>query len=510
MDLQMPGPVAEADEVLAEAVRTGRVSESWIDEAAGRVLALANSQAALVREKMDFDKNHQLAVQAAIEGSVLLKNEESLLPFDQSVLSIAIIGEDKNLYQGGGSSELTPRDFTACKTVLKKILPAVRVISAEGHKDGARNPLRLLKDAVLKAAACSVAVVFVRPLYRSETESADHKWFGLPSDQEDLIRQVSAVNPNTVVVLQSGSAVDMSAWIDDVHAVIYTGMSGEGGKEAVMKMVFGFEQPSGRLSETFPAFRGLAPDYCCRVDGSDKAIYGERQYIGYRYYDKTGYPLQYPFGYGLGYGKIEASDFEVGGTAIQSGGEIAVSFTVKNTGNRRAVEVFQLYAGKPSGYYDHPEKELAVFQKVRLEPGQTRKISLALKADDLVSYDAYYKEFFLVPGAYRLSLNTDSQTALWTSEVQALSPDYPVRPISEHDELKKFMASEEGRKALKDLIARPEIKEKIPQLKNIEQLLLGGDCPLFRMVALSGGVITPEMTRVAAESVNRERKALAK
>ena len=364
-DLSMPGGSDYMEKETLQALRDGTLPESCVDDSARRVLKLALRAAETLRGEAacDYEAHHALARRAAIEGAVLLKNEDSILPLDGNA-SVAVIGTmAKSLrYQGAGSSHINP-------TKLSQPLDFMPgAVYAPGCDERGDTTDALLAEAQAAARQAETAVVFAGLPGRCESEGFDRDDMKMPAGHLRMIETVAAANPNTVVVLLCGSAVECP-WADSVKAVLYMGLPGQAGGEAAAELLYGRANPGGRLAESWPYTYEDVPSseiYDQTVD----ALYQEGLYVGYRYYDKAGVPVRWPFGHGLSYTEFSCSDLTVDGDAV--------SVTVRNTGSRAGAEVVQLYLEAPQDGLHRPLRELKGFQKVFLQPDESQTVRFTL------------------------------------------------------------------------------------------------------------------------------------
>ena len=380
-DLNMPGGSDYMEKETAEAVRSGTLSEADIDNSVRRILRLVfraeeTGKAPVV---CDYDAHHDLARQAAEAGAVLLKNEENLLPLREAA-KIAVIGAmAKDMrYQGSGSSHVNSRKLTQ---PLECLPGAVFALGCDDRGDTTET---LIAEAVEAAKNGEVAIVFAGLPARYESEGFDRDDMKMPEGHLRLIEAVAAANANTVVVLLCGSAVECP-WADKVRAILYMGLPGEAGGEAVANLLYGRANPSGRLAESWPCRYEDVPSaeaFCKTKD----ALYVEGIYVGYRYYEKAGVPVRWPFGHGLSYTGFSYSDLAVR--------DRTVTVTVTNTGSRAGGKVVQLFIAAPQDGIHRPVRELKAFQKVFLQPGESKTVSFAL--DD--RFFALWQEGWKVPG----------------------------------------------------------------------------------------------------------------
>ena len=364
-DLNMPGGSAYMEKEVLQAVKNGTLPESSVDDSARRVLELVFRAAEALRGNTtcDYDAHHTLAKRAAIEGAVLLKNEGSILPLRQGA-KIAVIGAmAKNLrYQGAGSSHINPTRLSQPLDFLPD------AIYASGCDDRGDTTDALLDEARAAAEQAEVTVVFAGLPDRYESEGFDRDDMKMPVGHLRMIEAVVSANPNTVVVLLCGSAVECP-WADEVKAVLYMGLPGQAGGEAAAELLYGRISPNGKLTESWPYTYEDVPSSEIYGKTAD-ALYQEGVYVGYRYYDKADVPVRWRFGYGLSYTEFSYSDLMVNGDTV--------SVTVRNTGKCAGAEVAQLYMEAPQNGLHRPLRELKGFQKVFLQPGESRTVTFTL------------------------------------------------------------------------------------------------------------------------------------
>lgn len=253
-------------------------------------------------------------------------------------------------------------------------------------------------DAKQIAAKADVVIIAAGFDYESESEGAD-RTFGLPPGQDELIREISAVNKNTAVVITSGGNVAMNEWIDKVPGLIEAWYPGQEGGRAFAEILFGETNPSGRLPVTFERRWEDNPVYqnYYTEPGTNRINYREGIFVGYRGYDKNGTKPLFPFGYGLSYTTFGYSNLSV---KSAGGGKYEVSFDVKNTGNRDGADVAQVYVGDSHSKVPRPLKELKGFAKISLRAGETRRVSVNLNERSFSYYDTAAKQWRVEPGNF--------------------------------------------------------------------------------------------------------------
>ena len=361
-DLSMPGGSTYMEDRVAEAVRSGALAETDVDACAARVIALALKGASRPKGRtFDRDAHNALAQKIAENGAVLLKNEDGILPLETK--DIVLIGEMAHTmrYQGAGSSHINPTKLTS----LCDALPGVPFTA--GCDDKGAVTEESLREAAETAKQAKIAVVCAGLPEIYESEGFDRENMTMPEGHVRLIETVAAANPNTVVVLFCGSAVE-TPWLDKVKAVLYMGLPGQAGGAAAANLLTGKANPSGKLTETWPLCYDDVPSR--DTFGKKTTHYKEGLYAGYHYYDTAGKAVRFPFGYGLSYTQFAYSDLKIEGRTV--------SATVTNTGSTAGAEVVQLYVAPPKNGPYRPAKELKGFAKVSLQPGESQTVHFEL------------------------------------------------------------------------------------------------------------------------------------
>lgn len=402
LNLEMPSSNGINDARIVEAVKNGTLSEEKLDESVAQMLefifSCAKNRQANKGYKADYEAHHALARRAAAEGTVLLKNREGILPLVPGK-SFAVIGElaKRMRVQGSGSSKLTPKKVVSFIDCLEK--QGVEYDYAPGYSvdDDEIDEARLYKAAEA-AKDKDYVLVFAGLTDMYESESFDRDTIDLPKSHNALINEVAKVNPNIVVVLTCGSPAALP-WLDKVKGVLNVYLGGQAGGEAVCDVLWGAVNPSGRLPETWPYSVGdaLSTLYFAK----DDVEYRESIFVGYRYFDTVKKPVQFPFGYGLSYTAFEYSGLEVGDKFV-AGDTVKVAFYVKNIGKVAGAETAQLYVKEVSPVIFSPEKQLRGFEKVFLEPGETKRVEMELTYRDFAFYNTAVSDWTAAPGAYEI------------------------------------------------------------------------------------------------------------
>ncbi|HMZ06668.1 MAG TPA: glycoside hydrolase family 3 protein, partial [Anaerolineales bacterium] len=315
LDWEMPGPQDLRVKAVVEAVRSGELSEARLDESVRRILRIVHKSKETPKGKaFDVDAHHELARKIATDGFVLLKND-GLLPLSGQQ-HIAVIGRSAETahFQGGGSSHINPTKVAMPYKELQSRAENAELTYAEGYPTDNSFRQNLIDEAVGLAQSADVALLYIALPTFKESEGYDRSDLDLTKQQIALIKAVSKVQPNTVVVLNNGAPVAMSEWIDDVSAVLEGWMMGQAGGAALADILFGRVSPSGKLAETFPLKLADTPSHINWPGGAGKVYYGEGIFIGYRYYDAKEIPVLFPFGHGLSYTTFEYSNAKVSST----------------------------------------------------------------------------------------------------------------------------------------------------------------------------------------------------
>ncbi|MDC9826489.1 glycoside hydrolase family 3 C-terminal domain-containing protein [Devosia sp. ZB163] len=308
------------------------------------------------------------------------------------------------------------------EVVVEFVRKPPRILGFSALHVGIGRPLgdAEIAEAVAVAREAGTALVFVGRNGEWDTEGSDLASIILPGRQDELVRAVAAVNPRTVVVLQTGGPVEMP-WIGEVAAVVEAWYPGQEAGNSIADVLTGAAEPGGRLPQTFPVKWADNPtnsqdrEVYPGMDG--KVRYEEGVFIGYRHYDSHGVAPLFPFGFGLGYTSFEISDISIDDSAFESDGRVAVSVTVANTGQRPGSEVVQVYVSDREASVPRPDKELKGFEKVFLGPGERMRITLELDARAFAFYRVEAKHWIVEPGTFVIRASRHAGDAGLVAEV---------------------------------------------------------------------------------------------
>ena len=455
LDLEMPSSSGTNDRRIVRAVRAGILDEKDVDLAVERILRIVDRYISNRRSDTPWDKEaqHALAGDIAAQCMVLLKNEDRVLPLSRYE-TVAVIGQFAHTprYQGGGSSHI---NSFRVESLMDAIGDNDRILFAEGYGTDTEEPDEEMILEALRAAASAGKAVIVAGLPDSfESEGYDRRHMRLPRCQDELISRVAAVNPNTIVVLYNGSPVEMP-WIDSVKGVIEGYLGGQAVGAATKAVLWGEKNPSGRLPESFPIHLEDNPSWLSYCGEGNTAVYTEGIFVGYRYYDRKKMAVRFPFGYGLSYTTFSYSNLMLDKGIISDTETVLVSVDVTNTGERAGAEVVQLYIGAPESDVFRPVRELKGFEKVFLEPGQTKTVTFELDARAFSYWDIRLNDWFVRSGSYHIQIGRSSRDIVFSAGlvVNGTKPEAveTVTPDTIFLDLKRIPAA---MKAFEPMIAR--------------------------------------------------------
>jgi len=489
LDLQMPGDGGAGNRAVVEAVRAGTLDEAVVDASARRVAALAGLLPDPA-DGFDADGHHALARELAADCVVLLRNEHETLPLAPGT-RLAVVGEFARTarFQGGGSSNVTATRVDAALDAIRE-LAGGEVPFAPGDDVAA---------AVALAREAEVAVVFTGLSDREESEGFDRETLDLPAAQVELVRAVAAAAPRTVVVLSHGGVVSLEGWHDEVDAVLDGALLGQAGGSALADVLFGVVNPSGRLAETIPLRLADTPAYLDFPGEQGHVRYGEGVMVGYRSYATVGRAVRYPFGHGLSYTTITASDLRVEATGADSA---AVAVTVANTGQRAGKHVVQVYVATTAGPVRRPARELRAFTKVALQPGESRTVELALDRRAFAYWDVREHGWVVAPGDYAVQVCANAHEVLLEQPLP-LDGDGLVPALTPSSSVGEWFGHPIAGPALQERLAA--LPGDLPPEEAASMLRMVASMPMRRFVAdIARDLPEGTLDRIAAE-VGRAR-----
>lgn len=416
LDLEMPGSHGVRDKLIAEAVKSGKLDEAVLDKACERILDIVFRSVNTDGEKTDFMEDHEKAARIAEETIVLLKNDNDILPLKKDA-KIAFIGKyaEAPRFQGGGSSHINCIKVTSALDALDDI--GVSVMYAKGFEDSEdRVDEALEREAVETAAKADAAVIFAGLPDAFESEGFDRSHMRMPDCQNHLISEIIKKQPNVVVVLHNGAPIELP-WADDVKGILEAYLGGEAIGKAVCRVLFGEVNPSAKLAETFPYKLEDNPSFLTGFGSGDHVKFSEGIFVGYRYYDKKKMEVRFPFGYGLSYTSFEYSNLSVSAKEIDESETLTVRVDVTNTGKAAGKEIVQLYVADSESTEARPVKELKGFEKLSLEPGETKTAEFVLDRRAFAYYEPRIKDWYVESGSFEIMIGKSSRDIVLSETV---------------------------------------------------------------------------------------------
>lgn len=407
-------------------VQSGEVPESIIDDKVRRILRIMLKTNAFGEKRklgsLNLPEHALVAKKVAEEGIILLKNQSNMLPLYKSTTkTIAVIGANASRpnAMGGGSSKVRPPyEITPLLGLQKSLANSKAVSFSQGYviEKGAKADAKLIAEAVENAKKAEVAIVVGGWTHgydyskwsdiAYDSEGVDKPDMNMPFGQDELISAVLDANPNTIVVLFGGGAMDISKWEKRAKAILQVGYPGQDGGTALAEILLGEVNPSGKLTFTWPKKLADSPAHKLGEYPGDKynVNYKEDIFVGYRYFDTFKVTPEFPFGHGLSYTQFEYGKLSTSTT----NGVVTVSLSVKNTGKRSGSEVVQLYVKDLKSSVKRPEKELKGFEKIALNPGESKEVTFTLKQDAFSFFDEKNMKWVNEPGDFDLLAGSSS------------------------------------------------------------------------------------------------------
>jgi beta-glucosidase len=421
-DLEMPYRIAT--EKAINLVDSSRVTVNHIDRMVKSILTTLYAMKAFDRKPdttlpANYDEHEKVALQTACEGIVLLRNENQLLPLHSNVKNILLTGEyTDEIAHGGGAATVEGYNSITLQRGLEDEFGEKLTVSKNANDEEIRSA-----DAVILSIGTFDSEGWDRP-------------FDLPDEKENLVLRVSGLNPNSIVVVNSGSGINMSGWNSKVGAILYAWYGGQTGMKAVAGIIAGKVNPSGKLPITIeknfkdsPGFAYLPAGEKLYNDWNDKTErlhpvfdvkYNEGIFMGYRWYEKNAIEPLYPFGFGLTYTQFAYSNLHVTKNTFRATVTVSVTFTVQNIGKVAGTEIAQLYIQDLVSTYPRPVKELKGFDKVILNPGESKEVVISLNAMDFSYWSPDKKDWYAEPGKFTIMVGPSSAKIELTKEVELI------------------------------------------------------------------------------------------
>lgn len=421
-------------DTVVNLIKTNRFSEYTLDDKVRRILYVMYKSGLIdgkpTKGEYNAKGHHQTAGKVAEEGIVLLKNQNNILPLNKSVKSIAVIGMNASRAQsmGGGSSQVKAFYEITPLAGIRNVAGNIKINFAQGYdivRGGGANQA-MINEAVEAAKKSEIAIVvggwthgYNYAIWGDnayDAEEADKPDMNMPFGQDELIQAVIKANPKTIVVLMGGGAIDMSKWIASTPAILQSWYPGMEGGNAIAKILFGQVNPSGKLPMTFPKKLADHPAHKLGDYPGDGVTvhYYDDIYVGYRYFDTYNVEPEFAFGHGLSYTSFDYSNLSV----TPSGKGATVSFTVKNTGKVAGAEVAQLYVTQENPLIPRPKKELKGFEKVLLNPGESKTVNISLDESAFQYYNDMESRWVKENANFEFNVGGSSRAIKLTSKIK--------------------------------------------------------------------------------------------
>lgn len=513
LDLEMPASGGARDKQIVEAVQKGILPEQVLDTTCERILDIVYRFVENRDENavFDLDADHETARKIAHETIVLLKNEDDILPLKKGA-KVAFIGKyaKKPRFQGGGSSHINCQKVTSALDAVEHAGIA-GVTFAQGFDDKADAIDEALEAEAVKAAAeAEVAVVFAGLPDAFESEGFDREHMRMPECQNHLIDRVLKVQPNTIVVLHNGSAIEMP-WVNEVKGIVEAYLGGEAVGGAVVDILYGDVNPSAKLAETFPYQLEDNPSYLSGFGSGDTVNYTEGIFVGYRYYDKKNMPVMFPFGFGLSYTTFEYSNLKLDKRELSDQETLTVHVDVTNTGKVAGKEIVELYVADKESTVIRPIKELKGFDKVLLSPGETKTVTFTLDSRAFAYYEPKMKDWNVESGAFEIMIGKSSEEIVLSETVvvngtkrmpviytaNTTFGDLPTSPQAQ-EILKPILDAYN----LGDACSGDENSSATEAISEEMNAAMEKFMPLRAVISFSEGKVTPDLVAEIVEKLN--------
>ncbi|MBS6194934.1 MAG: glycoside hydrolase family 3 C-terminal domain-containing protein [Clostridiales bacterium] len=423
-NLEMPAPGLDSARQIVAAVSEGTLTmeelDACVDDLLDAVLVLQENRKTK-KDKFSKEKHHDLARKAVAESAVLLKNADNILPLKPKS-KVAVIGDFaiNPRYQGAGSSVVNP---TLVETIEKAVANYdLQIVGIAGGYQRTGEADEALKKEALDLAAKADVILYCFGLDElSESEGLDRVHMRIPQNQIEVLQSVLQVNENIIGIISAGAAVEMP-WQTCCKAILHGYLSGQAGASAMLDILTGKVNPSGRLAESFPLHYEDTPAFRHFPSTERNSEYRESIFVGYRYYDTSRIRVQYPFGFGLSYTEFTYSDLKIDSNGIR--------VLIRNTGNRDGAEVVQMYVGLPNAIVFRPAKELKGFSKVFLKAGESREVSIPFDDKTFRYWNVKTEQWEVEMGTYKIMVGASVSDIRLEGEieVEGTTTMFPYNP----------------------------------------------------------------------------------
>mgnify|MGYP003974629203 FL=1 len=336
-------------------------------------------------------------------------------------------------------------------------------------------------------------LVFAGLPLQYESEGIDRTHINMPNSHNRLIDEINKVNQNSVIVLTNGSAVSMP-WENNTPVIVESWLGGQAGAGGTTDVLFGKVNPSGKLAETFPVKLQDTPAYFNFPGEQGNVLYGERIFVGYRYYDEKDIIPLFPFGHGLSYTSFEYDNMRLSNDKILDNEELVVSLSVKNTGNIKGKEVIQLYVSDEKSSLQRPKKELKKFIKIELEPGEEKEVSFVLNSNDFTFFDSKRELWIAESGKFSILVGSSSKDIRMIQTFELESTQEVPLNFDEYTFIKEYWDNKDTRGYLIEIVPN-WIGQFVPEGKSINDAVFQDffiDHPVIKLPYISNGECSAE------------------
>jgi beta-glucosidase len=422
-DLEMPSSMGYHAQQIADEIEDDTELMKAVDTSAERIKRFVKHYVKEHTETFDEKKHHNLAAKVASESMILLKNETSVLPLAETEKVLLITGFDQKIrYQGGGSSHINPTQIDQFENIYHKYSAQLKMVKGF-HINTKNSDQELIDEAILQAVKSDKVVIVIGLTDEMETEGFDRNHLNLPANQVELVKRIAQVHQKVTVVILGGSVVNLD-FSDQVSGLLMAYLGGQGSARAIMDILYGKVNPSGRLAETFI---DDITDANVKLTTDNHAVYyDEAIYVGYRYYQTFDKAVRYPFGFGLSYSDFEYSQIEL----KEEENHFIVSFNLKNNGPYPGKEVIQIYIENNVSSLYKAKRELKAFDKIYLDSGEQKHIDIRLEKTAFEVYDVQTQSFVVEKGLYKIQLAKHVDHIIESIEVELDGVELEFEQIS--------------------------------------------------------------------------------
>lgn len=517
-DLRMPHSGQASTDKIVSTVKNGTLSEEKLDETVCRILTLVKQgiEHRVEGYRADMETHQRLAVRAAEESAVLLKNKNGILPVRKGEKLALIGGFAKNIRcQGGGSSHVNMTVNENMLDVLAQKFPSVQFAFARGYRlKQDKIDMEFVNEALSVARDADKIVLCLGLPDRMESEGFDRKHLRLPENQVHLLGKLTALKKPIAVVLFAGAPVEMP-WLKKADALLAMYTAGQGAAEAAVDLLFGEANPCGKLAETYP--EKLAHTPCSLAyPRRETAHYEEGVFVGYRYYEKKELPVLFPFGFGLSYTAWKYRNLRVSRKSIKDTDEITVSVDIANVGAVKGKEIVQLYVRDVESSVPRPVKELKDFVKVECEPGESKTVQFTLDKRSFAYYEPRLHDWYAESGKYEILLGTSSADIRLKTSVNMTSTVEIPKQYDKFVTMADLMKNPVGAQIMQKIWGAFEMpapsKEDAAKLNDeddvedvaMDYAAMGMDMPLCKVADMSDGKFSDDMVQDIVDALNRK------